>query len=312
MADDQRDVVVTGAAGWLGRSLVGALVASGRSVQCFVRDDLEAAELELIGPAVRAVVGDVRDPVSVEGLLADSQGASVIHVAGIIHPEKRTCEFFDVNVGGTALVVDGPRRAGVRRLVYVSSNSPFGVNPSPTDVFHEDSPYNPFLGYGQSKMEAETIVLGAHGRDGFETSVVRCPWFYGPGQPERQSRFFAMVRKGMFPQCGDGTNRRSLAYTDNLVQGLMLAESHPAAAGRPWWIADERPYPMNEILDAVRDALREQGLPVARQKVRLPGFAAEVAGAIDTRLQAAGRYMPELHVLSETNKTIACARSQRA
>jgi nucleoside-diphosphate-sugar epimerase len=304
--------IVTGAGGWLGRSLVRALAAEGRTVRCLARTDLEAAELEVGDRAIETVVGDVRNPVTVDALVDGATGASVVHAAAVIHPEARTREFFDVNVGGTALVVDAARRAGVRRLVYVSSNSPFGVNASVAETFDEDSPYNPFLGYGRSKMEAETIVRAAHGRDGLETTIVRCPWFYGPGQPERQSRFFAMVRKGLFPQCGDGTNRRSLAYVDNLVQGILLAERHPDAAGRPWWIADVRPYPMAEILEAVRAALRAEGLAVSRQKMRLPDWVAESAGRVDSFLQGRGRYMAELHVLSETNKTIACSVARAA
>ena len=80
------------------------------------------------------------------------------------------------------------------------------------------------------------------------TVIVRAPWFYGPHQPLRQTQFFAAVRRGRFPLVGDGTQRRSMAYTGNLVHGLLRAEVAEAAPGRAYWIADARPYELREIL----------------------------------------------------------------
>ena len=79
----------------------------------------------------------------------------------MIHPERLVRELFDVNVGGTALVLDRARPLGMGRLVHVSSNSPFGVNPHADHRFDEQSPYHPYLGYGASKQEAEELVLAA-------------------------------------------------------------------------------------------------------------------------------------------------------
>jgi nucleoside-diphosphate-sugar epimerase len=296
--------VVTGGSGWLGRALVAALERDGRAVRCLALDDGAAEIIRAAAPGTEIVSGDVRDPVAVDKLLAGAAGASVFHCAGIIHPPKATREFYDVNVGGTSLVLDHARRAGVRRLVYVSSNSPFGYRRSPIEVFDEDAPYNPHLGYGTSKMDAERLLFRANGD--VETVVVRAPWFYGPGQPERQTRFFRAIRRGTFPLFGDGTNRRSLVYTDNLVHGLQLADSTPGIGGRAFWIADERPATMAEVHQSVRDALAAEGLRVKSRQLRFPGLICEVAGRVDTVLQNAGRYVQSVHVLSEMNKTIAC------
>ena len=301
-------VVVTGASGWLGQNLVRTLVGQRDRVRCLVPGDDQAAPLSLVSPAVEVVVGDVRDPATVDRLFEGvGTDAAVFHAAAVIHPTASTREFFDVNVGGTQNVVDRARRSGASRLVHVSSNSPFGVNPTRDDVFTEDSPYNPYLGYGQSKYEAEQIVQKASDRGDLATVMVRAPWFYGPYQPARQSQFFRTIRRGRFPLIGDGSQRRSMAYTDNVVQGLLRAEVADKAPGNAYWVADARPYELREILVTVRRALDAEGLPTSGpESLRLPRLAAQVAEKADVLLQKRGRYVQPLHVLGELNHTIAC------
>ena len=191
--------------------------------------------------------------------------------------------------------------------MHVSSNSPFGVNPGPDDVFTEESPYDPYMGYGRSKQEAEQLVKQAHDRGDLGTVTVRAPWFYGPYQPPRQSRFFTAIRKGRFPLVGDGTQKRSMVYTENLVQGLLRAEVSDKAPGNAYWVADAEPYELREILATVRRALAAEGLPVSGpERVALPRVAARAAEMADALLQGRGRYSQALHVLGELNHTIAC------
>src|SRR6185436_13215437 len=97
--------------------------------------------------------------------------------AAVIHPQRAVRELFDVNVGGTQLVLDRARRSGSTRFVHVSSNSPFGANARPTDRFTEQSPFNPYLAYGRSKLEAERLVQAAFDRGDLETVICRPPWF---------------------------------------------------------------------------------------------------------------------------------------
>jgi nucleoside-diphosphate-sugar epimerase len=305
-APGSRDAVVTGAAGWLGQNLVRTLAGRRARVRCLVRTPAEAASLEVLSPVIEPVVGDVRDPIAIDRLFEGMSPVSVFHTAAIIHPEARTREVFDVNVGGTALLVDQAKRAGAVRFLHVSSNSPFGLNPYVEHRFTETSPYDPYLSYGQSKMEAELLVKRAQEAGDMTTVILRAPWFYGPYQPARQTRFLAAVRKGRFPIVGDGRNRRSMVYTDDLVQGLLLAESVEAAAGRAYWIADAEAYEMRAIVEGVRAAARAEGLHVVDFQPRLPRVAGAVAARLDHLAQANGRYVQSLHVLGELGATIAC------
>jgi nucleoside-diphosphate-sugar epimerase len=307
MSNESGEVVVTGAAGWLGQNLVRALATSRARVRCLVQAKDDAPLIEIVGPNIEVVAGDVRNPDALDTLFDGVGAATVFHTAAVIHPARSTRDFFDVNVGGTELMLDRARRAGAMRFVHVSSNSPFGANPTPNDRFDEHSPYHPYLSYGQSKMEAEQIVQRRHERGDLQTVILRAPWFYGPYQPERQTRFFSAIRRNRFPLVGDGTQRRSMVYTDHLVQGLLCAEASPNAPGHAYWIADPEPHELREIIATVRDALVLEGLPVARGlRPRIPVPAAELAARADAFLQGRGRYVQALHVLGELKDTIAC------
>ena len=309
-------MILTGAAGWLGQNLVRAVAPDRTAVRCLVKTAEEATLLALVGPTVHTVVGDVRDPTALDALFDGAAGATVVHAAAIIHPAKRVQELHDVNVGGTQLVLDRARRAGAGRVVHISSNSPFGANPTPDHRFTELSPMHPYLGYGRSKADAEALVATASERGDLETVVLRPPWFYGPFQPERQTQWFRAVRKGRFPLVGDGTNRRSMVFTGNLVHGVLRAEVAAAAPGKAYWIADGDPLEMRTILATVREALEAEGLPTSGGQPRLPRLAGVVAERVDTFLQGRGRYLPAVHVLGELKDTIACdislARSELA
>lgn len=317
--------LVTGAPGWLGTRLVDTLVnglpevpslaapLGDRRVRCLVLPGSDVAALKKLGDKIELLEGDLTDPAAVDAFVKGAEGATLFHSAGIIHPTRGTKQFYEVNTEGTKRLVEAARGARVRRMVHVSSNSPIGVNPSPADVFDESSPYHPYMGYGRSKMLAEQAVREANG-GAFETVVIRPPWFYGPGQPPRQGLFFTMIKDGKAPLVGPGDNRRSMAYVDNICQGLLLCERVEQARGGVYWIADRRPYAMTEILDTVERVLESDfQVKVAHKRMRLPGFASGVAWLVDFALQAVGLYHQKIHVLSEMNKTIACtiARAEK-
>ena len=300
-------VVVTGAAGWLGQNLVRALAPDRERVRCLVRDHDDAALLSVVGRSIDPVVGDVRDPATLDRLFDGIGSATVFHTAGVIHPASKVREMFDVNVGGTQLTLDRARRASAARFVHVSSNSPFGANATPHDRFDEDSPFNPYMGYGRSKLEAEQLVQRSFEHGDLETVIVRPPWFYGPHQPARQTTFFSAIRRNRFPLVGDGSQQRSMAFTGNLVHGLLRAEVAAKAPGRAYWIADAEPYELRTILATVRRALAAEGLEVRDGRPRsVPRAAAQLATALDSFVQNRGRYVQAVHVLGELKDTIAC------
>jgi nucleoside-diphosphate-sugar epimerase len=312
--------VITGASGWLGQNVldallngssdfdVGQLLAPAESLRCLALPG-ERLSPSLRTPQVEWVEGDLASGAGLDRLFAGTSGVTLIHLAGLIHPKLLVRDFAAVNTDGTRKVIEAATAAGIAKAVVMSSNSPIGCNPAREHQFSETSPYNPYMGYGHSKHLMELHLRQLMDSDnGFPICIIRAPWFYGPHQPVRQKLFFEMIRDGKGPLVGDGSNRRSMAYVGNLAQGILLAALKPAADNEIFWIADERPYPMTEILDVVERLLEQEfNQRCVHKRMRLPALAADVAYAIDGTLQACGLYHQKIHVLSEMNKTIACS-----
>ena len=164
------------------------------------------------------------------------------------------------------------------------------------------------MGYGRSKHRMELMLRAYMAQHTMpEIVIVRAPWFYGPDQPPRQTLFFSMIREGKFPIVGNGLNKRSMGYVDSLVLGLLLAGHKPEAKQDIFWLADEKPYAMFEIVDTVRKSLQEDfGIAVKNTNMQIPAIAADIARLCDATLQTAGLYQQKIHILSEMNMTIAC------
>jgi nucleoside-diphosphate-sugar epimerase len=308
-------IYLTGANGWLGLNMVRCL-QSGRaaslgltdnSFKYFILKNTDKIQLNLLAGNCEITEGDIVTGEGLDRFFAEGAGGTLIHTVGVIHPPNVKA-FYDINLEGTKNVLDAAIKAGIKRAVIVSSNSPIGCNPHPDHLFDELSPYHPYMNYGKSKMKMELMVKEYEQRGDIETVIVRAPWFYGSFQPARQKLFFNMVRDGKAPIVGSGENLRSMAFMQNLADGLALCASVEKAKGQIYWIADERPYSMNEIVDTIERLLESEFNQSCKHKrMHLPGLASDVAFMVDYGMQALGMYNQKIHVLSEMNKTIACS-----
>lgn len=247
--------------------------------------------------AAETVWGDVRRPESLARAVEDVE--SVFHCAGLIQP-RRIRDLFDVNTTGTANMLAVASSARVAKFVYVSTDAVRGSTRT-RELVDESQPCQPESAYGKSKWAAEQLVNDAHHRHGLATVIVRPAMLYGPGHPERMTRLMRMIKNGRPPVFGDGGNWRSMAYLDNVVDGLLLAEGNPVAIGQTYWIADERPYTTLEILQTIGSIL---GVHVRPR--RFPAVIAYGCQVADVALSRVGLYMMALHAVAESVKNVAC------
>jgi len=297
-------IFVTGAPGWLGTRCVELIARRTLACQkndyllrCLVLERSDVAELEAVGAEI--VYGDIRDPECLKTAMDNCD--YVVHAAGIIHP-KRVKDFYDINYIGTKNVLREAVASGVKRLVCISSNSPAGFSKK-GQLFSETDLPHPYMNYGKSKYLAEQAVTEVARGGRMEAVIVRPCWFYGPRQPDRQTRLFQMIKSGSPVLFGDGSNVRSVSYIDNIVQGIILALEKEGINGQTYWVADERPYTTLEIYQAIAEAL---GVKELKPK-RIPGWSSYVFEKADWIVQGVGLYVKEIHVAGEMARNIACS-----
>ena len=182
----------------------------------------------------------------------------------------------------------------------------------PTTVFTEDSPYDPYMGYGRSKHEAEQLVQQAHDRGDVPTVIVRAPWFYGPYQPARQSQFFSRHPQGPVParrrRHASGARWSTPTTWCRACCGPRWPRRRP---GNAYWVADAEPYELREIIDTVAPGAGGRGPADVRAGDAAPAPGRGTRGrAVDAAPAGPGplRRRP-LHVLGELKATPSPATS---
>jgi UDP-glucuronate 4-epimerase len=229
-------VLVTGAAGFIGSTLVDRLLAEGREVvgyDCFDPYYPEEEKLRNLAGAKRSTSfrlerGDIRDAEAVERLFAESGFGAVIHLAALagVRPSlERPADYADVNVRGTAMILESAVRHGLPRVVFASSSSVYGERED--GPFREsDTVERPISPYAATKRAGELVAHTFHHAHGLSVICARIFTAYGPRQrPDLAIRKFAerMRRGENVPIFGDGQSLRDFTFVDDLVEGLVLA-----------------------------------------------------------------------------------------
>jgi len=229
-------VLVTGAAGFIGSSLVDRLLAEGREVvglDCFDPFYPEQLKLRNLGSAMdharfQLVRGDIRDASALGRVFASGEIEGVVHLAalaGVRASLERPTAFADVNVHGTSAVLEAAVRAGRPRFVFASSSSVYGEREA--GPFREDDPArHPISPYAATKRAGELLAHSFHHAYGLGVTCARIFTAYGPRQrPDLAIRKFAerMLSGQPVPIYGDGGSLRDYTFIDDLVEGLLRA-----------------------------------------------------------------------------------------
>jgi len=249
--------LVTGAAGFLGRYVVEQLVARGERVRAMVR----RPDTELSALGVELVLADLTDR---DRVLAACAGCHTIHhVAGLAGVWGPWRDFYDVNVRGTAHILEGCRQHGVRKLIYTSSPS---VTFDGTDQCGVDEsaayPTKWLAHYPHTKALAEQAVLSAHDERQTMTCALRPHLIWGPRDRHLIPRLIARAKAGQLRRVGDGKNVIDMVYVENAAAAHLAAADHlqPGSplGGRPYFISQGEPVNCWDWIDQI---LLRAGLP---------------------------------------------------
>jgi UDP-glucuronate 4-epimerase len=229
-------VLVTGAAGFIGSTLVDRLLSEGREVigydsfDPFYPEEQKLRNLESANQSssFRLERGDIRDADRVRRLFAEGRFGAVVHLAALagVRPSlERPAVYADVNVHGTSLMLEEIARHDVPQLVFASSSSVYGERED--GPFRETDPVErPISPYAATKRAGELIAHSFHHAHGTSITCARIFTAYGPRQrPDLAIRKFAdrMLRGEPLPIFGDGESLRDFTFVADLVDGLVAA-----------------------------------------------------------------------------------------
>jgi UDP-glucose 4-epimerase len=252
-------VLVTGASGFIGRRLVGALVKEGWQVRAAARDP---SSIPTKAGVERVPMPDLAHPVDWSGLLAEV--SHVVHLAGIAHaPGMLPDELYQRINAEAAGELAAQAHGKVERLVLMSSvRAQAGL--SAERILTEQDGAQPTDDYGRTKLEAERLVA----ESGVPFVLLRPAVVYGKGVKGNIASLATLAKTPMPLPFAGLDNRRSLLALDNLVSAIALVLPAKEAANETYLVADAEPISVADLVAAMREGL---GRPPHLVKVPLGG-----------------------------------------
>jgi nucleoside-diphosphate-sugar epimerase len=288
-------VVVSGAAGCIGRATVSRLVAGGHVVRAVDRVAGAAA------PGVEWVTADLAaaDP----GPLV--QGAdAIVHLAALVHQPEVTdaAAYHRANVELTRSLIAAARRAGISPARFVLSSTVSVYGRDHDLAADERTPVAPRTPYARSKLEAEQAVLETGG------VVMRFPVAYGPGDRGNVGRLVQAIARGRFALPGPCEARRSLVASANAAVAMALAIEREAASD-VYLVTDDDDRSVRALAEAIAAALT----PPARVRTVAYAPVAAVAAAGSALGRLGLRTRVDLDALRKltTTLTFSCEHAKR-
>jgi UDP-glucose 4-epimerase len=302
--------LVTGGAGFIGSSIVRALLARGDRVR--VIDNFFSGKRENLAEVAADVdlqEGDVRDEAALAKAL---QGVEIVfHEAAIPSVPRSIADpitSHDANATATLKVLHGAKKAGVRRVVYAASSSAYGDTPTLPKI--ETMTPAPLSPYAAQKLAGEHYMSVFATAYGLETVSLRYFNVFGPRQDPKSEyaavipRFVTAALAGQGVTIyGDGTQSRDFCFIDNTVAANLLAASAPAdkASGRVVNVACGLATTLNDVVGLLGDILGKK-IDVKYE----PGRVGDVKHSLADISEARARigYEPSVSFLDGLKRTV--------
>jgi nucleoside-diphosphate-sugar epimerase len=260
--------LVTGAAGFIGSSLMRALLERGHQVRGI--DNFSTGRRENLTEVLDRIDFREVDILDLDSTRQACEGIDyVLHEAAIPSVPKSVIDPVGsnrANVDGTVNVLVAARDAKVKRVVYAASSSAYGD--TPTLPKHEAMTPNPISPYAVAKLASELYMVSFYRCYGLETVCLRYFNIFGPRQDPSSAysgvlaKFSMQMLRGEQPTIfGDGETSRDFTYIDNAVSANLLACTAPASecAGRVFNCATGRRITLNQTFDALKELTGYKG-----------------------------------------------------
>jgi len=265
------EILLTGASGFVGNALVGALAPEYLSV---------LGRRKMKGPFKAFFEADIAGNTDYSSVL---KGIDVIiHSAARVHvmDEKSSdplAEFREVNTAGTLNFAQQAADSGVKRFIFISSIKVNGESTFPGKPFRCDDKPMPEDAYGISKAEAEAGLQQIALKTGMEVVIIRPPLVYGPGVKANFAAMMTLAKKNLPLPLGAIHNKRSLVAIDNLVSLVITCIRHPKAANQIFLVSDDHALSTTELIETMFSAIGKKAMFVP-VPVKLLHFFANLIG----------------------------------
>jgi len=300
-------VLVTGAAGFLGGALVKRLVADGEHV---VSSD-RAQDRTTAAAGLQAC--DLTRQDEVERLLRDNPVDTIIHAGAVSGPmvmADRPLDIWQINVTGTAYLLQSALRGKVGRFVLCSSVDVYGSDP--VGLIDEDAAFAPRSVYGASKVAAEAALAGYASQHGIDGVALRLAWIYGPGR-RTPTTLERLIRAGLADEPimldGHAADLTHYVFIDDVVDGVLAAaRAAGALPRRAYNIAADGSVAMGSVMETLKAVL-----PTLRATFREEPRSAAAAGYSLANTTRDLGYRPQVTLLEGLRRYVAAlAADQRA
>lgn len=247
-----KKICITGANGFVGRSLCKALISSNNSIRALARRidcSFNSLKIEYIK------IGDIGLDVNLKEYLVGCD--CIVHCAGKAHTMNDTdnlVAYQSANILGTKNLAEQAVLAGVKRFIFLSSVKVNGESTGNFDdpkIFTNNDTPNPQDNYAISKFEAEKVLWEIASKTNLEVVIVRLPLVYGTSVKGNLNRLIKLINSKIPLPLADIKNKRSLIGIDNLVDVLVRCIEHPNAAGKTFLVSDGEDLSTSELINII-------------------------------------------------------------
>lgn len=305
------NILVTGGAGFIGSTLVDRLslypdhfIYSIDNFDSFYSRSIKESNLinQKKAANVRVIEADIRAFSNYENEIGPVD--LVIHLAakaGVRPSIDNPQAYFDVNINGTLEMLEFCRRRQIKKFIFASSSSVYGINPK-TPWSEEDSDLMPISPYASSKLACEKMGFTYSHLFQIQFLALRFFTVFGPRQrPDLAINKFIqrIANDSPIDVYGDGLTSRDYTYVDDVVQGILSAIEYDKSLFEIFNIGNNHRYTLHQLIDTVSDVLNKK--PQLISNPEQPGDVPHTCADISKSQKKLG-YSPTTSLLEGVKK----------
>lgn len=274
--NNKKQVLVTGAAGFIGSHLCEGLIKKGCRVKAFVRYNSRNSWGWLENPyfkgKVEVIPGDIRNYDSVKSAVKDSE--IVFHLAaliGIPYSYHSPDSYVDTNIRGTLNILQAARELGIKKVVHTSTSEIYGT--AKFIPINEEHPVNPQSPYAATKIAADFLALSFNKSFNLPVVVVRPFNTYGPRQSARAvipTIITQILHGNKKINLGNVTPTRDLTYVKDTVEGFLKAADSEKAVGEVINLGNNSEISIRDLVVLIAELMQAKVKVVTESSRRRP------------------------------------------